>query len=65
MDHLAYDRWSICKPACKLGDTLTVPVYKFLKESLERKYGKRWYKQLELAAKVWEEQKTEKKIKSK
>ncbi len=45
-----YDRWSICKPACKLGDSLKVPLYKFLKESLVRKYGEDWYKQLELVA---------------
>src|SRR6185369_2152666 len=45
-----YDRWSICKPACKLGDSLKVPLYKFLKEPLIRKYGEAWYEQLELAA---------------
>jgi hypothetical protein len=45
-----YDKWSICKPACKLGDTLKVPIYKFLKDSLIRKYGEDWYKELELAA---------------
>ena len=45
-----YDRWSICKPACKLGETLKVPIYKFLKDSLTRKYGEEWYKQLELVA---------------
>ncbi len=33
-----YDRWSICKPACKLGESLKVPLYKFLKESLIRKF---------------------------
>ncbi|MCX6291640.1 MAG: DUF3109 family protein [Bacteroidetes bacterium] len=42
-----YDRWSICKPACKLGDSLKVPLYKFLKDSLIRKYGEDWYAQLE------------------
>lgn len=55
-----YDRWSICKAACKLGESLKVPVYKFLKESLTRKYGEEWYKQLEIAASMLEEQKTEK-----
>jgi len=45
-----YDRWSICKPACKLGDSLKVPLYKFLKESLVRKFGEEWYEQLEQAA---------------
>lgn len=55
-----YDRWSICKAACKLGESLKVPVYKFLKESLTRKYGEEWYKQLEIAASMLEEQKLEK-----
>ena len=45
-----YDRWEICAPACKLGKSLKVPVYKFLKESLIRKYGEEWYKELEIAA---------------
>jgi hypothetical protein len=45
-----YDRWSICKPACKLGDSLKVPIYKFLKESLIRKFGEKWYKELETVA---------------
>ena len=54
MEALNYDRWSICKAACKLGDSLKVPVFKFLKDSLTRKYGKKWYAELEFAAKEWE-----------
>jgi hypothetical protein len=42
-----YDRWSICSPACELGDSLGVPVYKFLKAPLIRAYGESWYQQLE------------------
>lgn len=41
-----YDRWHICTPACGLGKELGVPVYKFLKEALTRKYGERWYREL-------------------
>ncbi len=41
-----YDRWHICSPACSLGRELSVPVYKFLKEALIRKYGKDWYDRL-------------------
>lgn len=52
-----YDRWSICSPACKLGKSLQVPVYRFLKDSLIRKYGKEWYKELELAADLLEKSK--------
>ena len=40
---LNYDQWSICSDACILGDELQVPVYKFLKEALTRKYGSEWY----------------------
>ena len=47
-----YSKWDICEPACACGAKLDVPVYKFLKEPLIRKYGKDWYKQLELADKM-------------
>lgn len=43
---LNYDRWSICSPACSLGEELQVPVYKFLKDALIRKYGEQWYSDL-------------------
>lgn len=43
---LNYDRWSICKDACSLGEHLGVPLYKFLKEPLIRAYGAGWYEQL-------------------
>ncbi|MEI6815505.1 MAG: DUF3109 family protein [Bacteroidota bacterium] len=45
-----YDKWDICNPACKNGKKLGVPVYVFLQESLTRKYGEGWYKQLTLVA---------------
>ena len=41
-----YERWDICKPACDLGKKLQVPVYKFLKSALIRKFGKEWYEEL-------------------
>lgn len=46
IESLNYDKWSICDPACKLGASLQVPLYKFLKEPLIRKYGAEWYAQL-------------------
>ena len=46
-DALNYDRWQICSPACDLGKELKVPVYKFLKDALIRKYGEAWYTELE------------------
>lgn len=46
-----YHRWHICGCARKLGSKLKVPVYKFLKEPLIRKFGADWYNQVEIAAK--------------
>jgi len=45
-DALNYDRWHVCSPACGLGEKLGVPIYKFLKDSLIRKYGEEWYEEL-------------------
>ena len=42
-----YDRWEICDDACNLGKELSVPVYKFVKQALVRKFGEQWYKELE------------------
>lgn len=41
-----YDEWQICSAACTLGKELKVPVYKFLKEPLIRKFGVDWYREL-------------------
>lgn len=41
-----YHKWSICSAACSYGKSLKVPLYKFLKEPLIRKYGQDWYNQL-------------------
>lgn len=46
-----YHKWQICDDACSLGAELQVPVYKFTKDALVRKFGKDWYNQLEEAAK--------------
>jgi hypothetical protein len=54
-DAVNYSKWDICKPACACGEKLDVPVYKFLKAPLIRKYGKDWYKQLENNAKLFSE----------
>lgn len=43
---LNYDRWPICSPACSFGQELNVPLYKFLKDALIRKYGESWYANL-------------------
>lgn len=41
-----YHKWSICSAACAYGASLKVPLYKFLKEPLIRKYGNEWYDEL-------------------
>jgi len=46
-DAINYDRWHICDPACSLGQSLKVPLYKFLRLPLIRKYGVSWYRKLE------------------
>jgi hypothetical protein len=45
-----YDRWDICSEACKLGNKEQVPVYRFLKEAITRKYGAAFYEELDAAA---------------
>lgn len=45
-----YDKWDICDDACTLGKTLEVPVYKFVKEALIRRFGEDWYFELEKVA---------------
>lgn len=45
-----YHKWEICDPACALGTELQVPIYKFVKDALIRKFGKQWYADLEKVA---------------
>ena len=45
---LNYDKWDICSPACACGESLNVPVYKFLKEPLIRAFGEEFFKELEV-----------------
>lgn len=51
-----YHRWHICDDACSLGKELEVPVYKFLKAPLIRKYGEDWYNELDTVATEWKKQ---------
>ena len=44
---LNYNRWDVCKCAREKGTQLDIPVYRFLKEPLIRRFGERWYGQLE------------------
>lgn len=54
-------RETLCKPACKLGRKLKVPVYKFLQEAIVRKYGEEFYGALDaIAHKYFNEKNKEK-----
>ncbi len=48
-----YHKWEICDTACSLGQELKVPIYKFVKEALIRKFGEDWYNELDLVAKEY------------
>ncbi len=48
-----YHRWDVCRAAEILGAKEKVPVYKFLREPLIRKFGEEWYKALETCAEEW------------
>ncbi len=51
---LNYEKWDICEPACACGEKLEVPVYKFLKEPLQRAFGAPFYQELEKVARELE-----------
>lgn len=53
---LNYHEWSVCDDACTLGRELHVPVYKFLKTPLIRKYGEEFYAVLSDAADEWKKE---------
>ena len=48
-----YHRWSICEPAVKLGRKNGLPLYRFLKEPLIRKFGEEWYNEVCEASKLF------------
>ena len=47
---LNYNEWEVCKSAVTLGEKMQLPVYRFLKEPLVRRFGEEWYCQLEETA---------------
>ena len=55
---LVYHRWDVCKDAVRKGNALQLPIYKFLKEPLIRRFGEEWYEALCIAAKELAEQQT-------
>lgn len=47
---LNYESWNICNPACTLGDKLQMPVFRFVKDALIRKFGPDFYAELDKIA---------------
>lgn len=47
---LNYERWQICSAACALGKEKQLPIYKFIKPAIIRKYGEDFYEELEAAS---------------
>lgn len=45
-----FNEWQICTPALKNGNEFGIPVYRFLRNSLIRKFGREWYDELDLTA---------------
>jgi len=46
-----YNRWDICNAACRNGAEKQMPLFRFLKEALIRKYGDEFYNEMEAAYK--------------
>lgn len=44
-----YDQWDICQAACSLGEANKMPLYRFVKDALIRKFGTGFYEQLDTA----------------
>ena len=53
---LNYHKWDICSDACTLGRELQIPIYKFVKTPLIRKYGEEFYETLCEAADEWKKE---------
>ncbi len=49
-DALNYEELDICKPGRECGKSMKMPLFRYLKGPLIRKYGEEWYREVELAA---------------
>jgi len=52
-----YHQWSVCRPAVKLGRKEGVPLYRFLREPLIRRFGEEWYREVCEVATLLEKEK--------
>lgn len=53
---LNYNRWDVCRDAVKKGKEIDLPVYRFLREPLIRRFGQEWYDELCAVAEELEKQ---------
>ena len=51
-----YHRWDICHSSRQLGHKLRMPLYRYLREPLVRRFGQEWYDELCLTADEWNKQ---------
>ena len=42
-----YDKWDICSPGCSLGEQKKLPLFRFLKNAIIRKFGEEFFDELE------------------
>lgn len=54
---LNYERWDICAAACDKGKAAQLPIYRFVKDALIRKYGADFYAELDYYAQQLEPKK--------
>ena len=49
-DAVNFDDWDLCQSALVKGETDGIPVFRFVREALIRKFGQEWYDQLDYAS---------------
>lgn len=42
-----YHQWNICNAACSKGEELGLPVFRFVKDALIRRFGEEWFNALQ------------------
>jgi len=55
LEAVNYHQWDICRPALKKGKKEGVPVFRFVKDALIRRYGEKWFSELEETAEAYYE----------
>lgn len=48
-----YDRWDICSAACSLGARKQMPLFRFVKSGIIRRFGESFYEQMEAYYKTY------------